>query len=112
MDRPEGCEAAASSHRGRRLPPARFCEPLGSLERSAYRRMDPAQSSCLALRLGAYHDCMPVLLEAKDFDVWLDGRTALTCSSRRPKKPCANGKCRHRLIASALAMIIRRLSSL
>ena len=31
-----------------------------------------------------YHDCMPVILDAKDFDGWLDGSLgpeALTCAS-------------------------------
>ena len=88
MDRRERREAAASLHRGRRLAPARLRRPLGPLERSRDRRM---VLSCTIIVSGAsawmepYHDRMPVMLEAKDFDGWLDGSLgpeALKCARK------------------------------
>jgi SOS response associated peptidase (SRAP) len=37
---PKGAKQPHLFHRGRRLTPARIRRPLGSLKRSAYRRMD------------------------------------------------------------------------
>jgi putative SOS response-associated peptidase YedK len=68
------------------------------------RWKDPATGewvlSCTIIVSGAsawmepYHDRMPVLLEAKDFDAWLDGSLGPRPSSLHRKSRCTNGKCR------------------
>jgi hypothetical protein len=101
MDWRERCEAAASLHRGRRFAPARLRRPLGPLERSPHRRMgSPLRNhrSGASVWIGPYHDRMPVLPEAKDFDGWLDGSLGLEVL-----KPAPEGALREWKVSPRLA---------
>ena len=74
------------------------------------RWIDPATKeeilSCTIIVSGAsewmtpYHDRMPVLLRAEDFDAWLNGSLGADALRRPPKARCANGRCRGSTISS------------
>ncbi len=58
--------------------------------------------------MAPYHDRMPVLLGADDFDGWLDGSLGPEALRPPPRVLCGNGSCRAGSTAPVTATTIRR----
>jgi putative SOS response-associated peptidase YedK len=94
MDRRERQQAAAPFHRGRRSPILAFA---GLWDRWRDHAAGEDVLSCTIIVCGAnkwmqaYHDRMPVILDEKDFDGWLDGSRVLAPSNARRNLRFVNG---------------------